>query len=87
MYTKYPHHPKVALADLVVTDDALLDLRSRSAEEAIAEMAARIPADRLPPGTDVAALAIARERELPTNVGMGVAIPHARCPRLTGRPG
>jgi mannitol/fructose-specific phosphotransferase system IIA component (Ntr-type) len=45
-------------------------------------MAGRIPADRLPPGANVAELAIAREHEISTNVGFGVAIPHARCPNL-----
>jgi mannitol/fructose-specific phosphotransferase system IIA component (Ntr-type) len=67
---------------LILTDDALLNLSSRTSEQAIAEMAARVPADRLPMNADVAELAIARERELPTNIGVGVAIPHARCPQL-----
>jgi mannitol/fructose-specific phosphotransferase system IIA component (Ntr-type) len=79
---EYPRHPKLALCDLVVTDGDLLDLSGRTSEQAIAEMAARIPAARLPSGADVAGLAIARERELPTSLGLGVAIPHARCPGL-----
>ncbi|MGD9644533.1 MAG: PTS sugar transporter subunit IIA [Pirellulales bacterium] len=79
---EYPRHPQINLDDIALVDDALLDLSSREADAAIQEMAQRIPAARLPAGTDVAALAIARERELPTNVGFGVAIPHARCPRL-----
>jgi CPA2 family monovalent cation:H+ antiporter-2 len=79
---EYPRHPVLELRDLMVTDAELLNLSSRTAEQAIAEMTARIPADLLPPGADVAALAIARERELPTNLGLGVAVPHARCPNL-----
>ncbi len=84
---EYPRHPKVALRDLVLTDAELLDLSSQTAEEAITEMAARINATALPAGADIAKLdiaklAIARERELPTSLGMGVAIPHARCPGL-----
>lgn len=80
---EYPRHPRVALPDLIVTDDELLNLSSQTAEQAIAEMAARIPAERLTTPANVAELAIAREREISTNVGFGVAIPHARCPNLT----
>ena len=49
----------------------------------IAELVAAIPADKLPPHACVADLAIAREREISTNLGFGVAIPHARCEFLT----
>lgn len=80
---EYPQHPRVIIRDLILTDDVLLNLSSQTAEQAIVEMAARIPAERLPTSVDIAALAIAREREISTNVGMGVAIPHARCPKLT----
>lgn len=79
---EYPQHPKIVLRDLVLTDDALLRLTSQTAEQAIVEMAAGIPARLVPPNAKIAELAIAREQEMSTNVGMGVAIPHARCPRL-----
>jgi mannitol/fructose-specific phosphotransferase system IIA component (Ntr-type) len=79
---EYPRRPKVYLKDVLWADDALLELASVEAEQAIAEIVAQIPVDRLPTGANVAELAIARERELPTSVGFGVAIPHARCPRL-----
>jgi len=79
---EYPRHAKLVLRELIVTDDNLLNLASQTAEQAIAEMVARIPADRLPANVNVAELAIAREQELSTNLGMGVAIPHARCPKL-----
>jgi CPA2 family monovalent cation:H+ antiporter-2 len=79
---EYPRHPKLVFQDLVMTDAALLALSSRTSEQAISEIAARIPANRVPPGISIAELAIAREHELPTNIGLGVAIPHARCPGL-----
>jgi CPA2 family monovalent cation:H+ antiporter-2 len=79
---EYPRHPKLVFQDLVMTDASLLALSSRASEQAISEISARIPADRLPAGVDIAELAIVRERELPTNIGLGVAIPHARCPGL-----
>ncbi|WP_439621548.1 cation:proton antiporter domain-containing protein [Gemmata sp.] len=82
---EYPRHPKLALRDLLVTDDALLNLSARTPEQAITEMAARVPAALLPAGADIASQAIARERDMPTNLGLGVAVPHARCPGL-GRP-
>lgn len=79
---EYPQQPRLVLSDLVLADDRLLSLTSRTAAEAIREMVERIPADWLPRQADVAELAIAREEELSTDVGLGVAIPHARCPDL-----
>lgn len=79
---EYPQHPRVALRDLLLTDDALLNRPSQSVEQAIAELTARIPVERLPPQANIAELTIAREREIPSHVGMGVAIPHVRCPKF-----
>ncbi|MBL9125616.1 MAG: cation:proton antiporter [Planctomycetaceae bacterium] len=82
MEDEYPRHSKLLFREVLLVDDDLLHIRSRTAEEAIAEMAARIPAQKLPPSAEVAKLAIAREHELPTHIGGGVALPHARCPGL-----
>ncbi len=79
---EYPRHPRLALRDILITDDGLLDLKAGTAEQAITELAAAIPKTALPAGAEVAERAIARERELPTNLGLGVAVPHARCPGL-----
>ena len=79
---EYPRHPVLALRNLMITDAGLLNLSARTSEQAIAEMAARIPPARLPAGADVAGPAITRERELPTALGHGVAVPHARVPGL-----
>jgi mannitol/fructose-specific phosphotransferase system IIA component (Ntr-type) len=79
----YSEHVRVDLCRLIITDSALLDLSSATSEEAIREMASHIPAELVPRATNLADLAIAREREVPTCVGMGVALPHARCENLT----
>jgi PTS system nitrogen regulatory IIA component len=60
-----------------------LDLRGSTPQQVISELAANIPTGLLPLGTDVTYLALERERELPTCLGCGVAIPHARVPGLT----
>jgi CPA2 family monovalent cation:H+ antiporter-2 len=83
---EYPRAPRLVLPELLVTDEELLNLRARTAEHAITELAKAIPADRLPAGVDVTslvALAVERERDMSTDLGCGVAVPHARCPGLT----
>lgn len=80
--TEYREPQRVFLRDVIVTDAPLLELASQTSEQAIAEIVDKIPAGHLPPGIDVTQLAIEREREMPTNIGGGVAIPHARCPGL-----
>ena len=79
---EYPRHPKAVLRDLLVVDATLLNLTGRTSEQVIGEIAARIPSTRVPAEADIAALAIAREREMQTSLGHGVAVPHARCPGL-----
>jgi PTS system fructose-specific IIC component len=71
------------LKDALVAGDIVLDIPSQTPQDAIRELASAIPAGNLPTGTDACALALARERQLPTDVGHGVAIPHARCLHLT----
>ncbi|MCZ2344114.1 MAG: cation:proton antiporter [Bacteroidales bacterium] len=80
---EYPRHPRTELHELLIVDDTLLNLAGQTAEQAIAEMASRIPASRCPWGVDIAGLAIAREREFQTTLGHGIAVPHARCPGLS----
>jgi CPA2 family monovalent cation:H+ antiporter-2 len=79
---EYPRHPSPTLADLLIVEDRSLNLNGESVEDVIAELVDCIPANRLPPGADIVGLALARERELPTALGHGVALPHARCPGL-----
>lgn len=79
---EYPRLPKVFLKDALNAGGMALDLAAKTPDEAIRELAALIPPERLPPGADIAKLALIREQEMPTDVGHGVAIPHARCPKL-----
>ncbi len=81
---EYPHGPQLSLCDVTLTDDSILSLESENSGDAIARLAGAIPGGRLPGGVDIAALATARERDSSTDIGLGVAIPHARCPGLDG---
>ncbi len=81
---EYPHAPKVSLPAVAFTCDPLLQLAGSNPEEAIRALVEAIPAERLPPESNVAALATMREKEATTDIGLGVAIPHARCPGLPG---
>lgn len=80
---EYPHQPDIHLAHVVLTDESLLDLAVGTARQAIERLAEAIPSGKLPDGpVNIGALATAREREAATDIGLGVAIPHARCPGL-----
>jgi CPA2 family monovalent cation:H+ antiporter-2 len=79
---EYPRHSHILLKDAFKRGHVLLHLHATTPADAIHELVAAIDARHLPPDCDLAALAIARELELPTDVGLGVAIPHARCPGL-----
>ncbi len=79
---EYPRHPQRSLREGLEAGAIVLDLAAQSKEEAIAELAAALPSDMLPASADIAGLALSREREISTDVGFGVAIPHARCPNL-----
>jgi mannitol/fructose-specific phosphotransferase system IIA component (Ntr-type) len=81
---EYPRHPRISLREALASGGVVLNLAATTAESAIQELAAAIPGRRLPPQASVAELAIARERELHTDVGLGVAVPHARCAELGG---
>ena len=81
---EYPHTPKLALANLAFTTQELIFLQSQTPLEVIQALSAAIPSTCLPPGVDVGAIAGTRETESVTDIGLGVAIPHARCPGLPG---
>ena len=79
---EYPRLPRLFLKDALESGSIQLNVSATTADGAIRELIATIPAGSLPPDVDVAALALAREQLLTTDVGFGVAIPHARCPKL-----
>lgn len=76
----------LSLAEAMKWGGMVMPVAGATRDEVIRELAAAIPSSHLPPslGTaEVAALAIAREEELCTSLGNGVAIPHARIPGLS----
>lgn len=79
---EYPRLPRLYLKDALFLGGVVLDMQAHDAESAIRELTATIPPQNLPKDSNVTDLAIARERQLTTDVGAGVAIPHARCPNL-----
>jgi CPA2 family monovalent cation:H+ antiporter-2 len=80
---EYPREPRVLLQEALMSGGVVMSLRGSTPQQVIGELAANIPHGLLPLGTDVTHLALERERELPTCLGCGVAIPHARVPRLS----
>jgi mannitol/fructose-specific phosphotransferase system IIA component (Ntr-type) len=79
---EYPRLPRLFLTDALAVGAVELDLTAQTPEAAIRELAALIFPGHLPTGIDVGQLALDRERQMPTDIGYGVAVPHARCPGL-----
>ncbi len=79
---EYPRLPRLFLKDALAAGAILLDVQAKTAAAAIDELSRAIPPSHLPSDANVAALALAREQLITTDVGFGVAIPHARCPHL-----
>jgi CPA2 family monovalent cation:H+ antiporter-2 len=80
---EYPREPRIILQEALMAGGIVMSLEGSTPQQVISELAANIPHGSLPVGTDVTYLALERERELPTCLGCGVAIPHARVPGLT----
>src|SRR5262245_61488308 len=79
---EYPRLPRLFLKDALASGGVVLDFPAESPEQAIRTLAAAIKPEYIPRGADICALALKRELQMPTDVGHGVAIPHARCPAL-----
>ena len=80
---EYPRLPRLFLKDALESGAIVLDVHASTPAAAIEELAKIIPPTNLPPDSNIAELAWAREQLITTDVGFGVAIPHARCPQLT----
>lgn len=80
--TEMPSEPTLSLTDALSAGGFVMDLAGATAGEAIAEMAAVIPMESVPAGENIRQLAMEREEEVSTDLGVGVALPHARCPHL-----
>lgn len=79
------HDKPLMLADAIARGGIIGSMEAGTRDAAIRELATAVPPSRLPFGTDgarIAALAQAREDEISTDLGNGIAIPHARCPGL-----
>lgn len=77
---EYPHESPVSLVDALARG-AVLNLAATARDQVIAELVAAIPTDQLPSGIKndgIARSTLEREKEVSTDLGNGVAIPHAR---------
>jgi CPA2 family monovalent cation:H+ antiporter-2 len=82
---EYPHEAPISLHDALATGGMVMRMGAESVGDALGELAAAVPVHVLPPGWTVgelAAQANAREEQMSTDLGNGVAIPHVRCPGL-----
>jgi len=79
---EYPREVEVSLGDALQAGGVKINLLAETPDEAIQELSTLIPAGSLPRNAHIAENAIEREHQFSTDVGMGVAIPHARCPEL-----
>lgn len=72
-----------SLGDAVAAGAVVLDLNSQTLDEAIRELAECIPREQVPADIQAAEWILHRERVMATDLGVGVAVPHARCPWLS----
>ncbi|MES2438402.1 MAG: cation:proton antiporter [Verrucomicrobiota bacterium] len=75
----------VLLEDAVKIGGVVTSMDASTKDQAIRELVGAIPPHRLPAGIDAAqlvGLVLTREEEISTDLGNGIAIPHARCPGL-----
>jgi CBS domain containing-hemolysin-like protein/mannitol/fructose-specific phosphotransferase system IIA component len=71
--------PPTHLADALTPGRVVLELEASSIEDAVTRALAAVPPAELPfPARKISAAVIAREADMPTYLGRGVAVPHAR---------
>lgn len=80
---EFEMEPPIRLADALNERRVVLDLTATTADEAIREIVARVPPEELPaPAGVVIDALLAREKAMSTELGMGLAVPHARLPSV-----
>lgn len=80
--------PPASLEDAFLRGGFVATLSATTRDQAIRELAAAVPVGVLPEGVDASALVemvFGREAEISTDLGNGIALPHARC-RGLGEP-
>jgi CPA2 family monovalent cation:H+ antiporter-2 len=80
---EYPHEAHVSVAQALANGAIVLELAAKTGEQAIRDLVTAIPVSQLPEGADrsqIVDVALQREQEISTDLGNGVAIPHARYP-------
>jgi CPA2 family monovalent cation:H+ antiporter-2 len=79
------HDKPLLLTDAMMRGGIVAEMKASTRDHAIGELVAAVDLRRLPAGIDHPALvrsALAREDEISTDLGNGIAIPHARCQGL-----
>lgn len=82
---EYPRDSESTLCQAIKSGVVRLHLSAATHSDAIAELAAAIAIDRLPANVTIEQVierALAREEEISTDLGIGVAIPHVRVNEL-----
>lgn len=80
-----PRQAPIRLIDSISRGTILCPLEAGDRDGVVHELAAAVPRDQLPSGIDphaIANMVFAREAEISTDLGNGIALPHARCPGL-----
>ncbi len=82
---EYTHDDPVSLADAVSRGTMILSLHATTFDKAILELLDAVPAHQLAGSggkEEILELILDRENDISTDLGNGIAIPHARCPSL-----
>lgn len=72
------------LTDLLSPDRIRVPLRARDKAGVLRELVGLLLPDDGVAGEEVLAAVLERERQFPTGIGHGVAVPHGRTPAMTG---
>lgn len=78
---EYPHEHHVSLPDALSCGNVVLDVAGNDLESVASQLVSWIPARSFPRNTsraDLAQLVLQREKQISTDLGIGVAVPHAR---------